>query len=788
MSQIVDELRAVATQIETETQVGGNTAARVGGAFNKVADCLDGTQQIADLDAAVAAVQAQAQASEQTIQNLVNNLAVTQTMGQSTSSVMSQKAVTDVFDTILPIVTNTNKTFTQTGGFINTSGAITSSSAGYKYSSLIAVNEGETYSVKVFTSASTLAIAAYTSDNTTTAVVAKSVIGVGGLATYNYVVPEGIAYVRITNQNTNFANPTITRIAPLTHILDTYDDTLEDVSIIKSKTIDFQVSLHIVNGQFVQKSNGAVASNSNYQYGEFSVREGEKYRITNASTTNAYGIAAYEAGATIASATYSVVGNASLRTTDYVVPAGIVKIRVSHNKGSYPNALAVSSISTFTAIEEEIAVERARVTTNTSDIDTIETYMYDGDNLYTNGGTGYVQANGTILNNTTSPYHYSALIPVTSGDTYEFYTYSTTSILAIAAYTSDNTTTADVTKSVIINGTATQRYVVPEGIAYVRLTCRVTTVPDPYIKRIATYNARFDELEDRVGRLEGGGAKSKPISILFIGNSLTQDAVSYLPYLLTELAPEISFKFYIWYNGGYTLSQQYTKISGGNTCEIFSRCEDSIAWINSNNSVTMDYILQNYKFDIVCLQEYFNYKNSYTDADLAPFNNIIDYIRNNYAYPFKVATFFHQPKRDVADSVFALTKQGNALILRKTTAETMNPAGIAIYRAMSTDLDSLGDQGHLSPDGTHAQEGLPCLLQAYVSALWVCDMLSLPHSVINDKVRITSSVYSSINVPGANGSLITGTDAQHATAQDVAVKSWKEGEYITENNLTEYTS
>lgn len=95
MSQIVDELRAVATQIETETQVGGNTAARVGGAFNKVADCLDGTQQIADLDAAVAAVQAQAQQSEQDIQDIVNSLAVVQTTGQSASDVMSQKAVTD---------------------------------------------------------------------------------------------------------------------------------------------------------------------------------------------------------------------------------------------------------------------------------------------------------------------------------------------------------------------------------------------------------------------------------------------------------------------------------------------------------------------------------------------------------------------------------------------------------------------------------------------------------------------------------------------------------------------
>lgn len=95
MSQIVDDLRQVAIEIKTETQVGGNTAARVGGAFERVADALEGTQQIEDMDAAVAAVQQAAQENEQTIQDIVNNLAVVQTTGQSTSDVMSQKAVSD---------------------------------------------------------------------------------------------------------------------------------------------------------------------------------------------------------------------------------------------------------------------------------------------------------------------------------------------------------------------------------------------------------------------------------------------------------------------------------------------------------------------------------------------------------------------------------------------------------------------------------------------------------------------------------------------------------------------
>ena len=47
------------------------------------------------MDAAVAAVQQAAQENEQTIQDIVNSLAVVQTTGQSTSNVMSQKAVTD---------------------------------------------------------------------------------------------------------------------------------------------------------------------------------------------------------------------------------------------------------------------------------------------------------------------------------------------------------------------------------------------------------------------------------------------------------------------------------------------------------------------------------------------------------------------------------------------------------------------------------------------------------------------------------------------------------------------
>ena len=89
----IQDLRQLANTIKTETKVGGNTADRVGSAFEGVADALEGTEQIAEMDKAVQEVQQKVDASKAQIQSLVNALPVVQQTGDSTTSVMSQKAV-----------------------------------------------------------------------------------------------------------------------------------------------------------------------------------------------------------------------------------------------------------------------------------------------------------------------------------------------------------------------------------------------------------------------------------------------------------------------------------------------------------------------------------------------------------------------------------------------------------------------------------------------------------------------------------------------------------------------
>ena len=267
----------------------------------------------------------------------------------------------------------------------------------------------------------------------------------------------------------------------------------------------------------------------------------------------------------------------------------------------------------------------------------------------------------------------------------------------------------------------------------------------------------------------------KVLSLLFIGNSLTQDAVSYLPLLLREVCPDIEFNIYMWYCGGYTLKNQWeNKINPevDADCEIFSICNTDISWVNG--AIKMSQVINHLRFDFVCLQEYFNYVESYSAADTIYFNNIVNHIAGLVGFKFEVDCLFHAPKRgDNFESIYTMTKNGNIVILKNTPAVDIFVPGCAIYEACKTSLDALGDLGHLSPDGTHAQEGLPCLLEAYVMLLQILSKLGRPITIEGVTSVVDTSNYASINVPGPNlgTGVVVGTADDYKVAKQVAARS-----------------
>ncbi len=283
---------------------------------------------------------------------------------------------------------------------------------------------------------------------------------------------------------------------------------------------------------------------------------------------------------------------------------------------------------------------------------------------------------------------------------------------------------------------------------------------------------------------EATQATQKTINLLFVGNSLTQDGVSYLPMVLKTIAPELNFNIWIWYDGGYKLSQILGKWNNGTNASIVSNANNVTSWTNYNNSKNIDFILSQAKFDIVILEEYFTYMSSYGADELTVFENVVNYLRNHMNYSFKLAFLFHMvhltQEREAGnidiDERFQFMKTATQLIYDNEPISSIIPLGFASYRASKTSLNSLGDVGGLSPDYTHAQEGLPCQMLAWTTATWLFDQLGMVKGILNDSTRINSNNYSSINVPGPNlgSGLVIGTEDQYRLAQKLAIQATKE--------------
>lgn len=306
------------------------------------------------------------------------------------------------------------------------------------------------------------------------------------------------------------------------------------------------------------------------------------------------------------------------------------------------------------------------------------------------------------------------------------------------------------------------------------------------------------DLTEKVNEIYQRGAKKK-ISILFVGNSMTQDAISYLPYVLKEIAPDVDFKFYIYFTGGFTLAEQYINFINEYIPGTFSICENVIRWTNNNSWETsgvhlpMKEWLKEIQFDILCLQDYFSTQPT-TDNAVVDFNNCVNYIRDHYDGQFKVVNLFHRPRTNVFDEhgpqstleCFNMIKTAAEQCMKNTACQSVIAPGVAAYFAtLDPILQPLGDIGNLTPDGSHAQDTLGCLLQAYTAALWIFKELGLPYGIYNKHIRITQALFNAINPPGPNvgTGIIVGTDEQNNEAQLVAVRAFKYGLNLVNNSL-----
>lgn len=268
----------------------------------------------------------------------------------------------------------------------------------------------------------------------------------------------------------------------------------------------------------------------------------------------------------------------------------------------------------------------------------------------------------------------------------------------------------------------------------------------------------------------------KSIRILFIGNSVSQDHVTYLPYLLKNTyGDDLDFHLYIFFTGGITLKGYEAK--GDAVPWIFSETHNSERWTCYPDSVSFSQAFLKDSFDIVSIQGYYNY----LLEDMSKVPALVERFKNWAQAPFELAWLMHQtfddPKFDADHTKHPTTyaQRLSAIIdgakqaIRENPVTLLFPPGLATLYAQK---DSILTKAQLTPDGTHNHEGLPCIMGAYTLMEVIARRVGLPSRVIGNPLRMTEEKYKTLNIPDPQGAVDpTLTEEQWYRCQVAAIKA-----------------
>lgn len=290
---------------------------------------------------------------------------------------------------------------------------------------------------------------------------------------------------------------------------------------------------------------------------------------------------------------------------------------------------------------------------------------------------------------------------------------------------------------------------------------------------------------------ETTAAERRKVRILVVGNSYSQDAFDYVPFILPGLA-EIDAEIGILYHSGANLQQHYNWIVNDSAEYTFYWGNGKAAWQNIGTK-SLKSALSYQHWDMIVLQQQGRYAPDYSTYQ--PYlNNLITEIFGALGYPVKFVWYsvMSSPGYNTAGGFVPYTDEqiiqnyeGNCAasqrVLNETLCEAVIPVATAVQNARTTDLNNLGDYGKLTYEGVHLQEGLPCQLAAYavcMSILALCGYSD--RSIFGDTTRATAEWLSGKSMPGPNGSSVGATNENCRLAQMSAIMARKKPFEVTD--------
>lgn len=276
------------------------------------------------------------------------------------------------------------------------------------------------------------------------------------------------------------------------------------------------------------------------------------------------------------------------------------------------------------------------------------------------------------------------------------------------------------------------------------------------------------------------------LRVLSIGNSYSLDALSYVPFIMKAVAPEIYLKLGIMYIGGGGLNAFYNALDSTTYAPISDGLATSFryfwshgahAW-NVRREATMSEVLASEAWDVIALQQQSNMSRDYSTYQ--PYlNQIIEWVDERATWQHEYAWLITPSYPDGLDRLAPDTTSVQMFerilecvrnVQSDTGIDLLLPCGTAIQNARTTPLDSLGDFGHLF-DHLHLQDGIPCLIEAYAATATLLARYGLSDRVWTDTTWIDQQWLLMKNIQEINGTPVGMSEENRAVAKLCAIKA-----------------
>ena len=300
-------------------------------------------------------------------------------------------------------------------------------------------------------------------------------------------------------------------------------------------------------------------------------------------------------------------------------------------------------------------------------------------------------------------------------------------------------------------------------------------------------------------------ADRRKIRLLAIGNSYSQDALAYVPFILQAMGVKLDVEIGILMMSSSTIADHVDNFNNQAAAYTFYHYSPGASEWTNMSSRTIQWALANYRWDIIMTHQSSTNASSW-DTYQPAINTLVNLLYTALAYPVRFAWMISQARPAQTNSGanwsdetilahYNYTAQNAERVIDETAFDLVLPVGTAVQNARTiASLKALGDyaenalntsgDGYLCPnDGVHLQEGLPCQLAAYSVILALLDALGMNEiSVFGEATRVTSEWASGKSIPSPHGSYIGSTNDNCRMAQLCAIVANKHPFEVTDMN------